>query len=726
MAMYYWRGSTQGTHSGITAEGATGSSTAIYNTALGGTAPRNRQFWSQFGWNVPGNWLKKEAATGASGDFEGWNYRRTTEIPGGGDHVRFARLRLPTGIEQEGVSGGSTASVGEVFEDIPHTPLLWGGFWHKPGSGATHEMGWLYAGNTSDKLKTIRVESSFGQGVLSGITTNAVHRATSDGRTEHTSEHYGMEKHDLALWLGGYPVGTTSPQIFPGRPSLGGPDGPYKTFGAWAHIGAISYGLENTLLDTRLGGSTHEFGGFSAGLADANQVAWINTGVTAGHNLHQYGLPGFHCIGLSVKAESFLGVPDGAMAVALTGSQIDNVYASGNMFTLRGGTYGEVHALTPGRLCKRYAKQFHVIDAYRVKQKFGFEITSNITSLLDVHTGTYYDPEFPSFTGLEDETDCVRQNAGAAAEYIIKSNSTIPNVVVTAPARPAIFQIDANVTTAQIYPCCRRAIGLNGTSTATISADDDGNVRNLDKQSLENAYNGVDFVSPPGVSPKVPRTITNLSLYSSNPTTGIPDQLRSVFREGEVLSETETYAPGTTQANTNPSGMKGVNNIVGLDGTGNFTVDNLFLEGGRVILGSVGRYGAGIQTGNLGPDGYIDLDIPNGFRGLIGGGEQESRYDSSDQVLIKTGELGTDGHIDGRNPDSEAWRSFKLGDGITHPSLGAGIKVLGEKADIDLPVGQRIVCDFDSNLGGTSGTTSPSKGTAKPVAVVGFGRAPKG
>ena len=709
MAMYYWRGSTQGTHSGITAEGATGSSSTIFGPSfLGGTAAKNKQFWSQFGWNVPGNWLKKEAATGGSGDFEGWNYRRTTDIPGGGDHVRFARLRLPTGIVQEGNSGGSTAALGERFEDIPHTPLLWGGFWHKPGSGATHEMGWLYAGNTSDKLKTIRIEPSYGQGIGVGLTANAFHKATSDGRATHTQIFGGLQDHGGEKFA--YkPMGTTGGNSHPFFENKNGPDGPFQTFGAWAHIGALSYHTQHIVLDERLGGSTHEFGGFSAGLADANQVAWINTGVTAGHSQNRYALPGFPCIGLSVKAEAFLGVPDGAMGVAFTGSQIDNVYASGNIFKLQGGTYGEVHALTPGRLCPRFAADFVVDDANILKAKYGIDVPVSITSLLDVHTGTFYDPEFPSFTAQGPDTDGAEQGSGTAAKFYIKSSTTIPNVVVTAPARPGIFQIDANVTTASIYPCCRRAIGLNVSYLHPFD----------DRQSLENAYQSVDFVSPPGVFPSVPRTITNLSLYASNPTTGIPDQLRNVFREGEVLSETETYAPGTTQANTNPSGMKGVNNIVGLDGTGNFTIDNLFLEGGRVILGSVGRFGAGIQTGNLGPDGHDDSP-------RLGGGEQIARFDSSDQVLIKKGELGTDGHIDGRNPDSIAWRSFKLGDGITHPSLGAGIKVVGEKADIDLPVGQRIVSDFDSNLGGTSGTTSPSQKTAKPVAVVGFGRGPKG
>ena len=700
MPMYYWRGSTLGTHgAGISADGATGSATQIYGLAaqggqLAASGITARQFWSQFGWNVPGNWLIKEAETGSSGDFEGWNYRRTTAIPGGGDHVRFARLTLPLG---EPVADGSTASTG--FESIPHTPLIWGGFWNKPGSGTTHEMGWLYAGNTSDKLKTIRIEPSFGTGVVyHNFSGNDVeHAATHRGEDSfHFDDHFGAK-----FGVAGLPIGST--HSTPGNKN-NCPDGDFQNFGAWGHIGINNVGLARTLLEQSIGGTTHEFGGFSGGV-----TGWINVGVTAGNSENKYALPGGRCLGLVVKAEKFLGVPDKATTITFVDSQIDAVYASGSRFQLQGGTYGEVHALTPiteapcapGRITVGDFTPISAVDTARAN------IPVQISTLLDIHTGSFYDPEFPSYNVREAVT-------GGIDSFSFKSSTTIGNVVVAAPARPRQLRIDANVTTAEIYPQCRRALGLNiDRPVPSPIAGSNANVKQYDR------YHSVDFFAPSGVN----RTITNLTLHDENPTTGIPSVLRGVFREGEILSDTETIAPGTTASYTNPSGLKGINNVVGLDCHGNVEIGNLFADGGRLVLGTPGKFGVGITAGNLGPDGY---GLPINQSGRTFGGIQECGLGSEDNVLIKLGELNTDGQIDGRNPSDPNWKSFKIGAGASLPADGGGIKVVGEKVDIDLIQGTRFVADYDSALGGTAGSTSAPSGSGKPVPTFSFGFGRKG
>lgn len=702
MAVYYWRGSTQGTHGiGISADGATGSSHAIYGSSgqLANSGTTGRQFWSQFGWNVPGNWLVRESAFGGSMEFEGFRYSRTTAIPGGGDHVRFARLTLP--LDGPGASGGDTGAAAG-FESIPHTPLLWGGWWNKPGSGTTHEMGWLYAGNTSDKLKTVRVEPSYGTGVIYHNSTHNHLPETNRGSSSvHFDNHFG---HIFGLEY--YPIGSTGHGE---ETVVNSPDGMYRNFGAWGHVGVAAYALQNRLLEKSLGGSTNEFGGFSGGV-----TGWINVGVTAGHNSHPYGLPGARCLGLVVNAEKFLGVPDKATSFTFVDSQFDAVYASGSQFRLLGGTYGEVHAMTPINESPTSQPYLEIGDFTA-----GFAQDSsrtgkvNITTLLDIHTGSYYDPEYPSFTkSISDGRGLDR------GLWTIKSNSTIANVVVTAPARTRRLRIDANVTTAAIYPQCRRAVGLNDRMDTFSGSATPGSPLS---RKFNDRYFSVDFVaSGPSV---VPGIITNLTLHDENPTTGIAANLRGVFREGEILSDTELYAPGTTASYTNRSGLKGVNNIVGLDASGNVQVGNLFIDGGRLILGSVTVYGAGITKGNLGPDGY---GMHLSASGYTYGGMQTAEYSSEDNVLIKLGELNTDGHIDGRHPDDPNWKAFKIGAGASLPADGGGIKVIGEKVDIDLVQGTRFVADYDSALGSTSGTTTPVVSSGKPGAIKGVGSSPKG
>ena len=110
-------------------------------------------------------------------------------------------------------------------------------------------------------------------------------------------------------------------------------------------------------------------------------------------------------------------------------------------------------------------------------------------------------------------------------------------------------------------------------------------------RKFNDRYFSVDFVaSGPSV---VPGIITNLTLHDENPTSRELLQIFVVCLEGEILSDTELYAPGTTASYTNRSGLKGVNNIVGLDAvvmckseTSSLMVDDSFL----VRLQSMVRY----------------------------------------------------------------------------------------------------------------------------------------
>lgn len=221
-----------------------------------------------------------------------------------------------------------------------------------------------------------------------------------------------------------------------------------------------------------------------------------------------------------------------------------------------------------------------------------------------------------------------------------RSTTSIPSLVVVPLLRPASFSVDANVTDATVYPELRKS-----------------------RQELADGrgYNTIVFGNL-----KSGLTVQNLKLRDEAP--GLSG--------ADILTEYDAAYQGATRGQD----VVGANNLVGFNAA--ITVNNLEIGAGRVVLGRRDRY-LSLAGGSGGEVALCDLE-------------------ENDQVLIEGGLISGNGMLDLTNPVDQTYKGAKVGPGVSHPSEGEGMQIIGDEANIRYPRDMFFVADYRVGLTGAS------------------------
>jgi hypothetical protein len=220
----------------------------------------------------------------------------------------------------------------------------------------------------------------------------------------------------------------------------------------------------------------------------------------------------------------------------------------------------------------------------------------------------------------------------------IKTTATIPTFNVAERWRKFPTQLDANVTTMNLYP-----------ERAKPCFSEDGSCEGGNRGT----YSPVMFVHSD--AHKGVHTVTTLNMKDNNPVWG-----------GSMYDTSYDGIKG-----------KGWQNQLAL--RCGITFDTVNLDGGLIYVGGQ-QYGD--WGGNKSPYG---CDNP---------GHSGPAHPDMHAVLIKDGTLGPHAMIDHRHSDWPTWKKFKVGNATTHPSAYEGYTLLDGAATTIWGCDHYVVGDF--------------------------------
>jgi len=271
----------------------------------------------------------------------------------------------------------------------------------------------------------------------------------------------------------------------------------------------------------------------------------------------------------------------------------------------------------------------------------------------------------PGLTGhkLTDIKIVIIENAHRDCSMHFECVNSIQDFRYTPFYRPKVCKVYANVDRCDVGPEKMRALVPGGRPP-------DYNIA-----YPELPYNTLVFSGGGGT-----RTIGKLRMLAAGFGLDVNDQLyNTTILDGKYNPEydlgDEFDSSGVDPRN--PAEIKGANSLVGFE-NGTFVVEELSIQGGRLIVGDW----------NLGADGESV-----GRRGIQG---------KKHTITINSGEVHNNGTIDTRHPKNVSYKGFKIGAGITHPRDRGGIQFVGSDADVILADDHFIVLDM---ISGGTGTT---------------------
>ena len=267
----------------------------------------------------------------------------------------------------------------------------------------------------------------------------------------------------------------------------------------------------------------------------------------------------------------------------------------------------------------------------------------------------------PSDNGTFNVTEHIVLGDGAnevinSSTYFLAPSNTVPNLSVDATIRPRDIAISGTFTNAYIYPQIRAGSGNDSAGHHTVRFG-------------------------AGVTAGDHTTITNLFLKDSS------EENRRVYPNVDV----DIYDGDV---------IVGANNLVGLEpspGT-NLTIDNCTIEAGRLMIG---HYQEKLWQGSS--QGYPQNQT------------YAADVEPGSEILIKKGEMHEKSVLDGIHRSNSAYKDFKVGPGVSHPTEDQGMQVFSEKASILLPTEMRFVADYPA---GQTGSTSGINPLVKPAAQI--------
>ena len=613
-------------------------------------------------WNRKENWLVRregitfaDGGSGGSGDWDGgstgdFHLAPASRPPGGGDHVRFECINNTNGITYS----------------LPLTPCLFGGFW-----GENDGKGWIGAGNTSDKLKSLVVDRNYGYsfGNCSGA--------------DHTQFHAS----------GTFLAGIV--EMGQGGNSLGGNN--------------CSNDDGDFFRTDHQAGFIGMYDGFRYLLSGQNNNGWIDSQgrVGPGTDGVTFGI-GNTASGLRILAETVIANPNAPFSINLIDSQVDFCSLRGTRLSvqLQGGTYEQVVSGVRD-LPFRFVNVAENQEADANKSILTFEALSDDLGY-DRHFGTDKDFTITDTLSLGDFTRTNYEPRVAdsiigkyyISRLVLHPKGTVPNVIINSEYRPGRTKISGIYTNFYLYPQrneFNRSQSLGGFPANAGQAY--GNHRPITF--------GLGGIS--GDTNTQLYSITNLFLREDpdgNTYRAVINANESFFSFDPINSPSE----GRTYEGYDVVGSNNLFLIDGLGETGGFTCENLQLEAGKVALGDYLIY----------MDGRGDLGESSTHRAF---GDESYRTSLTDtnRVTFNKGSIYTKSSLDlGVRGDGSNFKNAKVGPGVSHPTEAQGLKVITEGGFVRLPSDIRFVADYEAADQGATGTIDPNK--PRPI----FGFAPSG